>query len=677
MVKNVYKIFIVLIIFLMTVAFASGEILIINDTVKDFYSLELVHVSGDLDKDSLNIIGSGEIISGKNVKVYLLGPGKDIVVKDVSLLGKDVPVSFDDKGYFIVVPEVGKFSFTGKLVLKKVGQIQLYVRGPINELTFDLEHGYPVNGNKYGVYDELVTIQRSEKTSTLVEGNFKYTYADLNTFHYLINLKSFGGTLGGYNLILKNAETVQSVTGVLDWKQEGNTLVLELESDNAYVNVNGIFDSRNLKIPLSEGVNKVIIESDAEKKISITTGAKELDLGEAGIGTMFPNARVFMAKPYDVFNIFVKQLDLMPSLAATVNSAKNTIAITKEGSVVGNLEYRYSNTGVDYIEIDAPGTPLYASTQSGAVKLTKDDKFLLAFPKSSNGRLEMVYFDTVDKLGAFEVINVPLAKTDLPVTTQTTQIYLPKEYYLLGTIGATGGSELPDIKSIIIFSLLVGGLAFLFIRKVNFSLLFTVFAAGLMYFSKVLFFMLLAVVVILIIKKYISKKVKWGYFLVAGGILLVIGFIVMIGIFGVQTISKSGSVNMMDYEMNDAVMEELVRAPNMKSLTVVGDDKGGAISVPTRTGVLPVKLQLPSLGNQVTVTNYLVTKENPVELKIVLISRWMFIVSYIIALVAGLLCFRIYKKQKLEDKSYETLDGNNVEDDVKADFKEKPSKSKK
>jgi hypothetical protein len=66
----------------------------------------------------------------------------------------------------------------------------------------------------------------------------------------------------------------------------------------------------------------------------------------------------------------------------------------------------------------------------------------------------------------------------------------------------------------------------------------------------------------------------------------------------------------------------------------------GAITVPMREGVLPVKMTLPSLGKQVSVTNYLVTKENQVSLKLFMVKTWLVYLFYLVALGAGYYCYR-------------------------------------
>lgn len=623
---------------------SATSIIVLNDSVEKVYALEKVTLYGDVESNELDITGSGEALSGENVKVYLFGPASDVLVHGVYVNNKATTVSFDDKGYFFLVSSEGSFSFKGKLSIRTIGQIRLQVPGPMNELDFNLLQGYAIGGTQYGLYKDEVVIQRAEKVSMLVDGAFRYTYAERNQFYYVINFKAFGSTLGQYTINLKNSETVTSVSGALKWEQSGSKLVLDLESDKATVVVQGLFDSTSLKIPLTEDRHHVLIESDPEKKITVETYAQEVDLTESPLSAQYSNARAFLASKDDVFRITVKDLTVLPSLAAAVSSATNKIAVTSKGSVLGELVYSYANTGVDYIEVDiGDATPLYASTDRQAVKLTKEDKLLLSFPKTKYGTLDLVYFTTRNAISPVDVITIPLAKSELPITEATTQIYLPEDYYVVETLGAPGGSELPSAYSVIIFAIVVGAIGYLLKKDPKLAILYIVLTYGLMTFSMGLFLLIIAGSLALIARQFLSGKslaVIVGAGLVLAVVLMVLGafayFILEIGGMG-------GPVDTIEYRGDYAMVEKAAMAPSFNAMETIGSGEG-AISVPTREGVYPVKLELPELGKTITVKNYLVTKENQVELQVVLVAGYIKYLLYLVSLLAGIGCVGHYNR---------------------------------
>ncbi len=623
---------------------ASAEIIIINETEEDFYALEDMVLRGDLETNRLTLSGSGEVINGEDVKVYLLGRASDILIDNMKVNGRDVPVSFDDKGYYMILQE-GEFAFQGDLTIRTRGQVRLYAPGPVNELVFDIQHGYAVHGNQYGLFDDEVIIQRSEKAAMLVDGGFKYSYAERNEFTYQLSYRAFGQSLGQAVLYLRSGEQVISVSGASDYSVQDGKLVLELEGETANVAVTGTFNSNSLRIPLDEGRHHVLIESDPQKKITISTTAEEVDLSQSPMYPSYSNARAFLASKDNVFNVNVEQLEMFPSLAASVRRATNRIAITEKGSMLGELTYSYSNTGVDYIGVNVSGTPLYAATgYRQSVKLTKDDgQLYLSFPKTQSGTLDMIYFDSRDPLKPVDLVEVPVANTDLIVTEAETQIIVPEDYVVLWTFGADGGSELPGIESALIFVIVFGGVGYMMRKSVRYAATYVVYSAGLFYFSWALLAVSLAASIVLIVRKHVSEKsVKW--MLAGAGALIVLSlmvvafFAVVGGLFSMGgTVTRSATVDA-DY----AVMEEAAPEVMMsKSMQILGSGEG-AINVPTREGVLPVRLELPALGKTVRVTSHLIDSGNPLKVSVLLVAGWMKYLLYLIALAAGIQCARNY-----------------------------------
>lgn len=648
--KKMLFVFCLLLALLLAVqAGSAATVIVLNETEEKVVSIESILLSGDLQKNVLSVTGSGEVLSGEDAKVYLFGPTEDIVIKNLKVNKEPRAVSFDEYGYFFLA-DVGVFTFTADMEIRTIGQLALTVRGPVNELSFDIDHGYAIGGDHFGVYDGEIVIQRSEKVAMLVDGSFRYTYGLLqDEFTYAISFQSFGSSLGSYILGLPNGETVRSVTGVLKWEQSGSQLILDLQGAEASVMIMGFFDSTSLRIPLTEDTHDVLIEADPEKKLLISTAAKEIDVSESSLWPQFSNARAFLATPSDVFTITVEELGLLPSLAASVSSAQNTVAITEKGSILGELTYSYANTGVDYIEVDAPGEPLYASTGGSAVKLTKDEKLMLAFPKTSYGDMSVMYFTTRGRMMPIDIIKVPLATTELPISEMATYIYLPLDFFVLETFGARGGSELPSFEGGLLFLLFVGFMGWLLHKNWRFILAYIVFAIGLLLFNSGFFLLLIAATIFIKVRQYVSRKsLKW---VLAGVGLLIVLIAVIWGFFslagslgGGMGVSKSSGGDYMyrGVETYDSAMGPPMAAPLMES-ALVGEDEAAAITVPTRTGVLPVELKIPSLGKVINVNNPLVTKENPVELTILLVATWLRWLFIIPALLAGRFCLRAYK----------------------------------
>jgi hypothetical protein len=57
-----------------------------------------------------------------------------------------------------------------------------------------------------------------------------------------------------------------------------------------------------------------------------------------------------------------------------------------------------------------------------------------------------------------------------------------------------------------------------------------------------------------------------------------------------------------------------------------------------------VKLEIPSLGKTISVTNHLVTKENPIELKVLVVASYLRFILYAISAWACVVGYRIHKE---------------------------------
>ncbi len=658
--QNIFFICLLSLFFYASFACAT-QVLVVNDSVEKIYGIESMKVSGSVSDNLLRISGSGEVISGDNVKVYLIGPSDEVLVKNLQVNGAIKAVSFDSEGYFFIA-EKGSFTFSSDLEIKTLGQIILHVRGPVNRLTFDLQDGYAIGGDIFGAYGKDVIIQRSsaqepadQKNQTLVEGRIHYTFGpERNDFIYDITFNSFGTTLGRYEIDLPNQESIISVTGALKWEQQGQRLVLDLGSQKAQVTVTGIFgaEARSLRIPgLGGGRHYVLIESDPEKRLTLLkTSAEEIDLSQAQLSPKYSNARAFLASSDDTFELSVEDLSILPSLSASVSSAQNRIAITEKGSILGELAYTYANTGLDYLAIQSEGTPLYAATSRGAAKLTKDkDQLLLSLPKVDYGNLDYVYFTTRNALSPIDLVDVPIAKTDLPITTAYTSIYLPNNFFVLWTFGAQGGSELPPIETFIIFFAAVLIISSALYKNKRFILLYTLAALGLAVYSPMLLALLIIVSILEVARRYVHKNTSIITMIAGGALLLLVLAAVFIGFtFIGQMSSYSVSNAPRDYNTgyyaNYAQVSEESADNIMQNYKDIGHGEG-SITVPTREGVLPVKLDIPALGKTITLTNYLVTKENPLTIKILVIAEWFKYVLYLISAYAFIAAYRTYTKK--------------------------------
>jgi len=633
------------------------------------HALEEVLITGDLSTGKLLITGNGEVF-GDDARINLFGKSENLLVSNLKVNGNPISVSFDASTYYFNLKK-GKFVFAADLTLRKGGSADLFAIGPINLLKFELKNGYAVGGDRYGLLEDTIVLQSGETQVMRTDGFFEFTYGEQNSFYYDIQFDAIGTSLGRYELSLFNAEEITSVEGASGWSIENGRLLLDMSSGSARVGISGFFYTLKLVLPLGSGKHQVSIASDNERKLSIVTTAKEIDPSEGRVSTG-SNGRLFLASQEDTFSVNVKNLALLPSLIATVNRAENLFAINDRGEMLGETSYQYANSGLDYLALNLSGVPLYASTANSAIKLTgEEEQLLLAFPREKSGNFEITFFNSGKSLGLLNLVEVPIPLSGLPITTETTSIYLPKDRIVLNTFGAEGGSELPKLKTIVLFVVIVGAVACIFFKNRKFIVSYIVFGTGLFCFDSRVFMVFLALTLAIIAKRYISLKSKKS--MIFAGLVLVCVFIVALSLSGaISSISRGIGVdrgvfvfegqrmNVVEESWAGGETQEMMSAKT-QFVSMGGLGFGGmkklvssagetTITVPAKEGVYPVKFKLPAFGKRVTVTNNMVTSENPTRIRLILITAWVKYVIYVIALIAGFIGYGVYKTGHKEEK---------------------------
>ena len=628
----------------------KSKIIIIPDEAeeKTDYLIEELTINGDMAERQMKISGNGAVLSGRRGKIYLVCANPDILIKDLYVNGTKTLVAFDQEGYYFISP-AEKFSFKGSLEIKDKTQIPLKAIGPINRVSFGLVHGYAVDGDKFGVVNQDIVLQRIyERTKpVLVKGVFRFSLADVNTFLYQLSFQSFGDIIGSYTLELPNGEQILSVDGAFKWEQKGSRLILDLTSTHAQLRINGTFMKIDeIRVPLRKGMHDVVIGADPQKKLNIETQAREKDLSEVNIDILYTNSRAFLASYQDKFKLQLLPLELIPSLAATSRQTQVTYAVNEQGSILSEMNCEYQNTGMDYLELDIAGTPLYAAMQGRPIKLTKEERLFLTFPKSKHGTFDLVSFATRRPLGWISFVRLPFPKIDVPITTRHTKMFYPPDFFSFTVFGAKGGSEMPGFKNMVLFLVLVSLLGGLLVKERRFVGWYMILAIGTFYFDIRLFVLLILVSLALIIRAYAGKiRFKKLFLVVVSIIVLALTVLLSLWLLKGLKMEKPYYATQRWVDQTISPREEALEdVPRFKGTAEIGEGPG-AISIPTKKGVLPVKFELPNLGKSISVTNHLVTKEKSRKITVVLFSSRLKYILYIFMLIAAWMCYKIYIKK--------------------------------
>ena len=99
-------------------------------TTEDLYSVNELNITGNVSSETLTFNGNGNVLNGVNVKVYLLGSTDEVTIDSLKVNGAGTPVGFDSKGYYFITND--SFTITGTLTLLSLGQVRLFIPGPVH-----------------------------------------------------------------------------------------------------------------------------------------------------------------------------------------------------------------------------------------------------------------------------------------------------------------------------------------------------------------------------------------------------------------------------------------------------------------------------------------------------------------------------------------------------------------
>ncbi len=179
-------------------------------------------------------------------------------------------------------------------------------------------------------------------------------------------------------------------------------------------------------------------------------------------------------------------------------------------------------------------------------------------------------------------------------------------------------------------------------------LLYAIASIGLAVFNPLLFILLIIISILVVARRYVHKDMNIFTMLAGGVLLLLLLAAVFIGftfLWQVGTYSPmTSSTDTNGYSPNYAQVSETSADNIMHNYKSIGGGEG-SITVPTREGVLPVKLDIPTMGKTVSLTSYLVTKENPLSIKVLIIAEWFKYVLYIVSACAFAAAYKAYQKR--------------------------------
>jgi len=404
--------------------------------------LERMHLTGAVDKGSVDFELSGEALAHGTYDIPLFGPAAKVRLENVTLNGAPASIGFED-GHYYFHTSASRFVVKGKLVLPDDRTVT--VVGPLDALDADVTGGritegahvtalaggqlhFDAEGAAPPAQPPIFSIARALRVGKSIE------------FEYRVTAQS-GASLGVLHLPLRYGERVLDVAGSTGWKIEGEDLLLPTSGKTAEITVTGTLANVSSLSPDPRAPFEWwLLESDGEHRVVATGDAKQHDASESPIVRREPNSRLFLVQRGQHLDVTVQTLESVDVLAATVRSHSRLLVLTSSGDLVAQDTLGYDNNGLDYLYFTPNGKPLYLATDNVSERVMhKDGSDELMIPMQLGAHTLTVQSLSERPIGSlFGRVVLPASRVPLATTSEDVTLGLPAS---LHPVLVTGGDH--------------------------------------------------------------------------------------------------------------------------------------------------------------------------------------------------------------------------------------------
>ncbi len=441
-----------------------------------------------------------EVLPRSGRKDFLLVPllRKEVALKTLTLDGKDALLTEKNGYHSVAVAQEGSHKatalFTIATDLKRGPQSISFpvLRTPIIRLTLEI----PLPSIQPEI-PSATSIKRIEKgNSTIIEAVLSPTenvrvawsriipeaekgppkiYADLWQLlsieddalrvNATASINVLQNTITRITLRIPDKYQILDVTGqvVADWKEKevkGQRMIdvslktpkegkfdFGIKAERIFEDQTVVADFNGFALPSSireKGVIAVEMKGSAEAKVTEAVGLDRASFSELPPQLVSYSAKPlifaykYLRHPYRMVLDITKHKEL-PVISTVVDSASGITLFTEDGKLVHRLTYTVRNTWKQFMEVTLPkDAELWGTYVDGkSVKPTKNEKEKILIPlnrsQSSEGGLapfdvELIYFQKAEKLGWFGIKKSSFAIPDLMMSRVIWSIYLPFDY---------------------------------------------------------------------------------------------------------------------------------------------------------------------------------------------------------------------------------------------------------
>ncbi|HEY6461955.1 MAG TPA: hypothetical protein VIY73_17435 [Polyangiaceae bacterium] len=404
------------------------------------FVLTRLHLAGAAGGE-MHFTMEGAVLATQPVAVPLFGTPTQARIDHVTENGKPAAVGFEGDHWFVLTAS-RRFTVEGTLRLD--GDLALTVPGPLDSLDADLTSGRIVEGAHLGgllattVHFDRDTAASPAEEPPVFQLSRAVRISRETTFEYRLVLRS-GRDLGVVRLPLGRGEKVLDVQGSANWAMQGTDLTLPTAGRSAQITITGTLDSAGRLEPDARSAYEwMLVESDAEHRLTVGGDARQVDASESPIARTQPSARLFLVARGQHIDVSAQPLVATEALAAVVRGHDRTLVLTARGDLVADDVLSYENDGVDWLAWPPTGRAVFLATDGKAERVMRaaegaGDVLVPLRVGSHEVHLQSMSSASLRPLAGW--LSVPTPKVALATSRASVTLGLPATVHPLAVMG--------------------------------------------------------------------------------------------------------------------------------------------------------------------------------------------------------------------------------------------------
>ncbi|MBV9497133.1 MAG: hypothetical protein JOZ54_23060 [Acidobacteria bacterium] len=449
---------------------------------------------------------------------------------------------------FQITPLADSFSATCRIGTAGSDRLELHATSDVLAIDSALADGDLASAERNADGSSRWTFVRqsgggNENLAATATGHYLVTLLPEETrFRYAIVVHNPNRSRRAFEVRLRSGEHLQQVDAAAAYEVVDGAYRFDVPPGDITLVLTGQFTGDTFTPPVDASVQYLAIENHPIVRPMIAGTTKRISAGEVDVPIQFRGPQAFLLGKGESLRWTKTKLEVLHTVSYAVSSIQHQFFVPTDGPVLGESVFGIDNQGASDVKLPLAPEPTYVSIQNEALLMTKGADGQLTVPLSA-GRQDVLvqHRQSLRHFLGFGIGKLTIPQLSVPATALGVVVSYPHQWLpLVQSFSSRTIFWSPSVETIVLFLVLLlwteRMLAFLGLPlgqrgMLAVSLALTGSAIG-------AFAVLVGIGDALLTVLWLMQKRKWWKTLLATGVALVIGAL-LIGTFGTRTAYRS------------------------------------------------------------------------------------------------------------------------------------------